>query len=237
MNPMLPVYLDCPFSLPLRYSLTFICLVSCISYVASFFGFSFFINPSIFSNNYFFLCLMNLCCQFLWIVLICLVSCISYVVSLSGWSFFITPSVFSNMYLSCVFCFLYCQFICIVFFHYPFGILKHLFVLSLLYPMLPVFLDCPFSLPLRYSLTFICLVSCISYVTSFFGFSFFINPSIFSNNYFFLCLMNLCCQFLWIVLICLVSCISYVASLSGLLYIICCQFIWIVLLYFPFSIL
>jgi hypothetical protein len=135
---MLPVYLDCPFSLPLRYSLAFICLVSCITYVASFFGFSFFINPSIFSNIYFFLCFMNLCCQFLWIVIICLVSCKSYVASfsglsffitlpysltfifscvlwtyvasLSGLSFFITPSIFSSIYLSFLLYILCCQF-------------------------------------------------------------------------------------------------------------------------------
>jgi hypothetical protein len=30
--------LDCPFALPLRYSLTFICPMSCVSYVASFSG-------------------------------------------------------------------------------------------------------------------------------------------------------------------------------------------------------
>jgi hypothetical protein len=46
--PMLPVSLDCPFSLPLRYSLTCICPVSCVSYVASFSGLSFFITPSVF---------------------------------------------------------------------------------------------------------------------------------------------------------------------------------------------
>jgi hypothetical protein len=44
--------LDCPFSLPLRYSLTFICPVSCVPYVASFSGLSFLIAPSVFSNIY-----------------------------------------------------------------------------------------------------------------------------------------------------------------------------------------
>jgi hypothetical protein len=39
--------------------------------------------------------------------------------------------------------------------------------LCLVYPMLPVSLDCPFSLPLRYSLTFICPESCVPYVASF----------------------------------------------------------------------
>jgi hypothetical protein len=46
-NPqkMLPVSLDCPFVLPLRYSLTFICPVSCVPNVASFSGLSFCITP------------------------------------------------------------------------------------------------------------------------------------------------------------------------------------------------
>ena len=144
---MLPVSLDCSFTLPLRYSLTFICPVSCVSYVASF----------------------------------------------SGLSFFITPSVFSNMYLSCVLCILCCQFLWIVLLHYPFGILYHLFVLCLVYPMLPVSLDCPFTLRLRYSLTCICPVSCVSYVASFSGLSFYITPSVFSNMYLSCVLCILCC--------------------------------------------
>ena len=151
---MLPVSLECAFLLSLRYSLTFICPVSCVSYVASF----------------------------------------------SGLSLFIAPSVFSNIYLSCVLCILCCQFLWIVLFHYPFGILEHLFVLCLVYSMLPVSLDCPFSFPLRYSLTFICPVSCVSYVASFSGLSFFITPSVFSNIYLSCVLCTLCCQFLWIVL-------------------------------------
>ena len=105
--PMMPVSLDCPFLLSLRYSLTFICPVFCVPYVASF----------------------------------------------SGLSFFIVPSVFSN-------------------------------VLCLVYPMLPVSLDCPFLLSLRYSLTFICPVSCVPHVASFSEFSIFIFPSPFSNVYY-----------------------------------------------------
>ena len=141
---MLPVSLDCPFTLPLRYSLTCICPVSCVSYVASFSGLSFYITPSVFSNMYLSCVLCILCCQFLWILLwiapyvtsftfllplrysltfICPVSCVPYVASFSGLSFFITPSVFSNMYLSCVLCTLCCQFLWIVLFYYPFGIL------------------------------------------------------------------------------------------------------------------
>ena len=131
---MLPVSLDCPFTLPLRYSLTFICPVSCVPYVASFSGLSFYITPSVFSNMYLSCVLCILCCQFLWIVpftlplrysltFICPVSCVPYVASFSGLSFFITPSVFSNMYLSCVLCTLCCQFLWIVLFYCPFGIL------------------------------------------------------------------------------------------------------------------
>ena len=131
---MLPVSLDCPFTLPLRYSLTCICPVSCVSYVASFSGFSFYITPSVFSNIYLSCVFCALFCQFLWIVFfslhlrysltcICPVSCVPYVASFSGLSFFITPSVFSNMYLSSVLCILCCQFLWIVLLHYPFGIL------------------------------------------------------------------------------------------------------------------
>ena len=146
--------LDCPFLLPLRYSLTFICPVSCVPYVASF----------------------------------------------SGLSYFIAPSVFSNIYLSCVLCTLCCQFLWIVLFYCPFGFLQHLFVLCLVYPMLPVSLDCPLSLPHRYSLTCIFPVSCVPYVASFSGLSLSIIPSVFSNIYLSCVLCTLCCQCLWIVL-------------------------------------
>jgi len=95
--------------------------------------------------------------------------------------FFIAPSVFSNIYLSCVLCPLCCQFISIALFYCLFGILKHVFVLCHVYPMLAVSLDCPFLLPLQYSLTFFFPVSCVPYVASFSGLSFFIAPSAFSN--------------------------------------------------------
>jgi hypothetical protein len=68
-DPMLPVSLDCSFSLPLRYSLTCICPVSCVSYVSSFSGLFFFMTPSIFSNMHLSCVLCILSCQFLWIVL------------------------------------------------------------------------------------------------------------------------------------------------------------------------
>ena len=179
---MLPVSLDCPF----------------------------FIAPSVFSNIYLSCVLCTLCCQFLWIVLfialrysltfICPVSCVPYVASFSGLSLFIAHSVFSNIYLSCFLCTICCQFLWIVPFYCPFSILKHLFVLCLVYPIWPVSLDCPFSLPHRYSLTFICPVSCVPYVTSFSGLSFFIALSVFSNLYLSCVLCILWCQFHWIVL-------------------------------------
>jgi hypothetical protein len=53
----------------IRYtSLTCICPVSCVLYVASFSGLSFFITPSEFSNMYLSCVLCTLCCQFFWIV-------------------------------------------------------------------------------------------------------------------------------------------------------------------------
>jgi hypothetical protein len=60
--------LDCPFSLPIRYSLTCICPVSCVHYVASFSGLSFFITPSVFSSIYLSCVMVTIFCQFLWIV-------------------------------------------------------------------------------------------------------------------------------------------------------------------------
>ena len=132
---MLPVSLDCPFSLPFRYSLTCICPVSSVPNVASFSGLSFFIIPSVFSNMYLSCVLCTQCflpvslvCPFslplrYHLTCICPVSCVPYFASFSGLSFFLVPSVFSNIYLSCVLCTLCCQFLWIVPFHYPFGIL------------------------------------------------------------------------------------------------------------------
>ena len=126
---MLPVSLDCPFVLPHRYSLTCICPVSCVHYVASFSGLLFFITPSVFSNIYL-SCVPNVASfsgLFFFITPSVFsniyLSCVPNVASFSGLSFFITPSVFSNIYLSCVLCTLCCQFLWIVIFHYPFGIL------------------------------------------------------------------------------------------------------------------
>jgi hypothetical protein len=70
--------------LPLRHSLTFICPVSCVPYVASSLDCPFWL-PLRYSLTY-----------------ICPVSSVPYVASFSGLSFLIAPSVFSNVYLSCV---------------------------------------------------------------------------------------------------------------------------------------
>ena len=221
--------------------------MSCLPYVACFFRLSFFIAPSVFSNIYLSCVLCILCCQFLWIVhfycpfgilftFICPVSYVSYVASFSGLSIFIAPSVFSNIYLSCVLCILCCQFLWLVHFYCPFGILLHLFVLCLVYPMLPISLDCPCVLPLRYSLTFVCSVSCVPYVASFSRLPLFIA--------------------LWysLTFICSVSGVPYVANFSRLplciapsvfsniclfcvLYTLSCQFLSIALVYCPFGIL
>ena len=133
MYPMLPVSLDFPFLLPLRYSLTFICPVSCVSYVASFSGLFIFIAlrysltfvcpvscvPYIasFSGLSFFLRLRYS------LTFVCPVSCLPYIASFSGLSFFFVPSVFSKIYLSCVLSTLCCQFFWNVLFNCPFGIL------------------------------------------------------------------------------------------------------------------
>ena len=218
---MLPVSLDCPFSLPLRYSLTFICPVSCVPYVASFSGLSFSLLPLRYS-----------------LTGICPVSCVPYVASFSGLFFFIAPSVFSNIYLSCVLCTLCCQFlwIVLVYFRYsltcicpvscvPYvasfsGTLPLRYSLTFICPVSCVPYDCHFGisncicpfapyvasfsglsflLPFRYSLTCICPVSSAPYVASFSGLSFFITLSVFSNMYLSCVLCTLCCQFLWIV--------------------------------------
>ena len=81
--------------LPLRCSLTFICPVSCVLYVASFSGLFIVEWPSVFSNVYLSCVLCTICGQFLWIVhcwlplrcsltFICPVSCVLYVASFSG---------------------------------------------------------------------------------------------------------------------------------------------------------
>ena len=161
--PMLPVSLNCPFWLPLLYSLTFnvyLPVPGCP-----------FCAPSVF-----------LCCQFQFPGLSFLIapsvfsnvylSCVPYVASFPELSFLIAPSVFSNVYLSCVpMLFPWPMFVSLWLSTFWLPLLYSLTFIYLVYPMLPVSLDCPFWLPLLYSLTFIYLVLC-----------------------------TLCCQFPWIVL-------------------------------------
>jgi hypothetical protein len=84
---MSPVSLYCSLLFALRCSLTFICPVSCVLYVASFSELFILISPSVFSNVYLSCVLCTICRQFLWIVhcclplrcsltFICLVSCV-----------------------------------------------------------------------------------------------------------------------------------------------------------------
>ena len=138
----------------------------------------------------------------------------------------------------------------------PFGFLERLFVLCLAYSMLPVSLDCPFLiapsvfsnvylsyvlytqcwqclwfvhswLPIRFSLMFICPVSCVLNVDSTSGLSIFGRPSVFSNVYLACVSCTQCWQCLWIVhswssirfsltFICPVSCVLHAASVSWL---------------------
>ena len=227
--PMLPVSLDCPF---------LITPSSCVPYVASFSGLSVFDYPFV---------LCTLCYQFLWIFrfwlplrlvypmlpvsldylfLITPSSCVPYVTSFSGLSVSDYPFV---LWTIC------CQFLWIVCFWLP---------LRLVYPMLPVSLDCQFLITPS---------SCGPYVASFYGLSVLITPSS-------------CCQFLWIVcfwlplrlvypmlpvslycqfLITPSSCVPYDASFSRLLVLyypfvlctLCCQFLWIVSFDYPFVLL
>ena len=207
--PMLPVSLDCPF---------LITPSSCVPYVASFSGLFVFDYP-------FVLLPVSLNCLFL----ITPSSCVSYVVSFSG------LSVLNYPFVLCTQC---CQFLWIVRFWLP---------LRLVYPMLPVSLDCPFLITPS---------SCVPYATSFSGLS--------VSDYPFV-LWTLCCQFLSIVSFWLPlrlvypmlpvsldcpflitpitpsSCVPNVASFSGLsvsdypfvLYTQCCQFLWIVCFWLP----
>ena len=157
---MLPISLESPFSLALWYSLTFICSVSCVTYVANFSRLPLCIAPSVFSNICLFCVLCTLCCQFLSIALflplrysltfICPVSCVPYVGSFSALSFFIAPSVFSNVYLSSVWCTLCCQFLWIVFFIAP-SVFSKIYLFCVLCTLCCQFLSiilffCPFGI-------------------------------------------------------------------------------------------
>ena len=178
---MLPVSLDCPFFTTSVFSNIYLSCVFCIL-CCQFLWNVYFWLPLVFRNVYLSCFLCTLCCQVLGIVyfwlplwysltFICLVSCVLYVASFSGMSIFDCPLVFPNVYLSCFLCTLCCQFLWNVY----------------------------FWLSLWYSLTFICLVSCVPYVARFSGMSIFDCPLVFPNVYLSCVLCTLCCQFLWIV--------------------------------------
>ena len=166
---MLPVSLDCScfITLSVFYNIYLSCVLSTLCYQFLW------IVHVLLPCHYLSCVLSTLCYQFLWIVhvllpcqysitFICPVSCVLYVTSFSGLFMFYCPvyiylsvllpvsldcscfialSVFYNIYLSCVLSTLCYQFLWIV----------HVL------------------LPFRYSITFICPVSCLLYVTSFSG--------------------------------------------------------------------
>ena len=186
---------------------------------------------------------------------ICLVSCVLNVVIVCGLTILDWPFVFSHVYLSCV---LNVANVCrLSILDWPFDFLSRLFVLCLVFSMLSMSVDCPFLidplifshvylscvlcpkccqclwivhswLTLWFSLTFICLVSCVLNVAKMsVDCPFLIDPLIFSHVYLSCVLCPKCCQCLWIVhswltlwfsltFICLVSCVLNVANVCGL---------------------
>ena len=184
--PMLPVSLDC------------LHLINCVPNVASFSGLFVFalclvypmlpVSLDCLSSPYV-LCTQS--CQFFWIVCVRLMSCVPNVASFSGLFVYVLCLVYlmlpvsldclSSPYVLCTQC---CRFIWIVCLRLMSCVPNvasfsglFVFALCLVYPKLPVFLDC----------------LCSPYV-----------------------LCTQCCQFLWIVCLRLMSCVPNVASFSGL---------------------
>jgi hypothetical protein len=119
--------------------------------------------------------------------------------------FVMAPLVFSHVYLSCVLCTICCPILWIV----------HLW------------------LPLWYSLTFICPVSYVPYVSSFSGLYIFDYPFGILWRLFVQCLV-------YTMLSVSLNCIFFIAPLvfsdvylSCFLFILCCQFLWIVYFWLP----
>ena len=179
----LPLSLDCPFPIDPSFSLTLICPVSCVP------------SATIVSG----LSIPDWSFGFLWrLFVLCLVY---PVLPLSlDCLFLFSPSVFSDAYLSCVWCTqsyhcLWIVYSCLVLRFsltlicpvscipsviivsglsipdWSFGFLWRLFVLCLVYPVLPLSLDCLFLF----------------------------SPSVFSNAYLSCVLYTQCYHFLWIV--------------------------------------
>ena len=158
--------------------------------------------------------LCTLCCQFLWIVRLVDATCLRLVYPMSCFSVIVQV-----LPVSLVLCTLCCQFLWIVF-----------VCLCLVYPMLPVSLDCPFCLSSS--------SSCVTYVVSFSVCPMFlvslaclrlvypmlpVSLDCFCLFVFVLCTQ--CCQFLWIVFHDCPLCLS--SSLCTL----CCQFLCIVFVF------
>ena len=170
---------QCLFLIGLRSSLTFICPVYCVPYVARFSAVLIFDWPSWFPNVYLSCVLCTLCCQVL--------PSVYFWLALRGSLTFIYP----------VYCVPYVvRFSAVLIFYCPFMVPQRLFILCIVYPMLSgspqclfliapswcpnVYLSCVlctlccqvlrsvyFWLPLRGSLTFIYPVYCVPYVVRF----------------------------------------------------------------------
>ena len=167
MYPILPVFLGCPVLiapsvysnvclscvlctqyyqcfwiflswLPLRFTLTFVCPVSCVPNITSVSGLS-----CLDYYQCFWIALSWLPLRFT-LTFICPVSNVPNITSVSGLPCLDCPFGYSNVYLSCVLCTQY-------------------------YQCFWIFLS---WLPLRFTLTFICPVSCVPNITSVSGFSF-----------------------------------------------------------------
>jgi hypothetical protein len=171
---MLPVSLDCHVWLCIVVSNTY-----CVPYVTSFPGLSCLI---VYSGVQHILC--TLCYQFLWIVWLCILvsntCCVPYVTSFPGLSYLIVYSGVQHML--CTLCY---QFPWIAMFDCVWWCPTHV-----VYPMLPVSLDCHIWLCIVVSNTY-----CVPYVTSFSGLSCLI---VYSGVQHIFC--TLCYQFPWIVM-------------------------------------
>jgi hypothetical protein len=177
----------------------------------------FLIAPLVFSDVYLPCVLCTLWCKILWIVhfwvslwysltFICPGSYAPMLSDSLDCPFVIAPLVFSDVYLSCGLCTLCCQILRIVY----------------------------FWLPLWYSLTFICPVSCVPYGVRFSGLSIFEYPFGILWRLFVLCLVypmlsdSLDCPFL------IAPLVFSDVYLSCVLCALCCQFLWIVYFWFLF---
>jgi len=128
--------------LPLRFSLTFICPVSCVPNVASVSGLFILDCPFSFPKH---LCVLCLLCPMLPVSLDC--------------PFFVAPSVFSNIYLSSVLCAQCCQCLRIVHSWFPLRFFSNIYLSCVLCAHCWHCLRIVHSwLPLWFSLTFIYLI-------------------------------------------------------------------------------